>query len=201
MINELIFDVETQKLFGDLDDFDPGKLGVSIVSVYWRKLNEAHQEIEGKITSFWEKELDKMWPLFQEAERIIGFNSVRFDVPVLQPYTNIPLSKLKHFDILEKVKESAGRRLSLDTLAKDTLGTSKIDVGLNAVYYWQRGDTKSLEKLKKYCEHDVLITKKLYDFGLSNGQLKYTDKWNTPRTIEIDFSYPPKDKNEQPTLF
>jgi hypothetical protein len=37
---------------------------------------------------------------------------------------------------------------------------------------------------------DVLITKDLYDFGLKNNYLKFKDKWNTPRTVEIDFSYP-----------
>ncbi len=187
---EVIFDVETQKFFDEIDDNDPGKLGVSIVSVYSRKLDDNFNEIEGKMESFWEKELAEMWPIFQRADRIIGFNSVKFDVLTLEPYADFPFGKLPHFDILEEVKRSFGRRVKLDAIAKDTLGNVKNDHGANAVRYYKSGDRKSLEKLKKYCEMDVVITRDIYDYGLKNGRLKFTDHWNTPREIEVDFSYP-----------
>jgi hypothetical protein len=48
---------------------------------------------------------------------------------------------------------------------------------------------------------DVTVTKEVYDFGLKNKQLKYKDKWNTPRIIEVDFSYPKKDIAPQMGLF
>jgi DEAD/DEAH box helicase domain-containing protein len=194
MLNEVIFDVETQKLFSDTDDNKPSSLGISVVSVYTRMLDQNQKEIEGKMQSFWETDLAELWPLFQKGDRIIGFNSTKFDVPVLQPYTSIPLQKFNHFDILQKVKESSGRRISLDSLAKDTLGKSKTDVGTNAVLYWQKGDPESLRKLQSYCEADVAITRDLYDFVIQNKYLKYTDKWNTPRQIDLDFSYPASQK-------
>jgi len=190
MIDEIIFDVETKKFFDEIETDDPGDLGISIVSVYKRKIDENLNEVEGEMFSFWEDELEKMWPLFQEAKRIVGFNSLHFDVPALQPYTNLPLSKLSHFDILRVVKDVFGRRIGLDAIAKETLGKEKNDSAKNAPEYWKKHDKESLAKLKKYCEMDVALTRDLYDYGLKESKLKFKDKWNTIRTIEVDFSHP-----------
>ena len=201
MYREIIFDIETKKLFEDIDMSRISDLGVSIVSVYRRQLDQNFNEISGEIMSFWENEFSQMWPLFAEADRIIGFNSLGFDVPVLHPHCQFNLKKLNHFDILEKIKNTLGFRLSLDALAKETLGREKTDVGTNAVTYWQQQTPKSLDKLKFYCQADVLITKDIYDFGLKHKFLKYKDKWNTPRIVEVDFSYPPLPSKQQIGLF
>lgn len=196
MKKEVFFDVETKKIFSEISTDDPGDLGVSIVSVYSRELNTDLTESKGKMESFWEEDFDKMWPIFQDADRIIGFNSIGFDVPALKPYTNFPFEKLSHFDIMYKFKDVAGRRISLDSLAKETLDTEKIDVGLNAVLYWKKHDKESLAKLKKYCEEDVYITRDIYDFALRNKHLLYKDKWNTLRKVELDFTYPKEEKTD-----
>jgi len=91
---------------------------------------------------------------------------------------------------LEKVKNVLGHRLSLDAIAKETLGKTKSGVGTQAVEWWKAGDDKSLDLLKKYCEMDVIVTKDVYDFGLENRHLKFMDKWNELREVEVDFSYP-----------
>jgi DEAD/DEAH box helicase domain-containing protein len=198
---EVIFDVETKRFFDEIDSGDPSELGVSIVSVYSRTLDDQFEEVSGKMESFWEKEIPLMWERFQRADRVVGFNSVRFDVPVLSPYADFPLEKLPHFDILEKVKEAHGRRIKLDVIARDTLGSSKSDHGANAVKYFKSGDKSSLERLRKYCEMDVEITRDIYDFGLKRGILKLTDHWNTPREITVDFSYPQDGASSQIGLF
>lgn len=187
---EIIFDVETQRMF-DLDGrFTPSKLGVSIVSAYIRTIDDALQEVSGEMRSFWEDELPELFRLFQDSHRIIGFNTISFDVPALQPYALYDLSTLPHFDLMVAFKAVAGHRIKLDTLAKYTLGKGKSDVGSNAVKYWEAGDPESLRKLQMYCEMDVEITKDLYDVGLHEGVLKYKDKWNENRAIDVDFSYP-----------
>ena len=83
----------------------------------------------------------------------------------------------------------------MNALAEETLNQKKTDIGTNAVIYWQKKDKESLRKLKKYCEADVIITRNLYDYVLKNKHLKFRDKWNTPRTIDLDFSYPKEDSN------
>ena len=196
---EVVFDVETQKLFSEIEERDPGKLLVSVVSVYRRELDENLREINGTMKTFWideagrEPRIGGMWPWFEDADRIIGFNSFGFDVPALQPLYERDFNKLNHFDIMDKVKMALGHRLSLDAIAKETLGKTKSGVGTQAVEWWNARDEKSLDLLQKYCEMDVEVTKDVYDYGLENGKLKYMDRWNELRSVEVDFSYSEKE--------
>ncbi len=197
---EVVFDCETKKFFDDTGTSDPADLGVSVVSLYTRILGQNFEEQTGEMMSFWEGEFDKMWKYFFQADRIVGFNSIHFDVNALKPYSPAGFAKLPHFDILEKLRDVSGKRVKLNAVAKDTLGEEKNDQGSNAIVYYAAGDPESLAKLKKYCEMDVEITRKVYDFGRKNGYLKYTDFWNDKHQVEVDFSYPlnfiPADKQE-----
>lgn len=187
---EVIFDTETKRFFDAIEEYDASKLGVSLLSLYVREIDSNFKEIKGEMKSFWEDDMGKAWEIFQKADRIIGFNSIGFDVPALSPYSPPNFSKLPHFDILAHVKESHGKRVSLDSLARATLGKSKTDSGENAILYYQKGDKESLAKLKKYCEADVAITRDIYDFGMKNGFLNFIDFWNETHKIDVNFSYP-----------
>lgn len=198
MYQEVIFDIETQKFFDDIEGSNPADLGISILSMYVRTLDEYFKEIQGEMISFYESELASSWKYFKKADRIIGFNSKHFDVPALKPYLPIELTKIPHLDILELVREVNGKRVSLDAIVKETLGDHKADDPRNAIIYWQKHDKESLKKLKFYCEEDVRLTKEIYDFGLKNKKLLFKDYWNDIKTIDIDFSYPEiKSKMEQ----
>jgi DEAD/DEAH box helicase domain-containing protein len=208
MYREVIFDIETKKLFDQIEDRQRIEdLGVSVVSAYRRVLDDSYMEIEGEMASFWDegmqgrRKLGELWEWLVNADRVIGFNSIKFDAPVLNPHMEGDVMRLKHFDILEKVRGVLGHRLSLDALAKETLGETKMANGLAAVDWWQAGDEESLEKLQRYCEMDVEVTKRLYDVGLREGRLKYMSKWNEPKEIEVDFSYPKKEEESQLGLF
>ena len=200
---EVIFDVETQKLFEEIEDRDPGKLLISVVSAYRRKIDKDYREIEGEMKSFWIPEarlfptLDEMWEWFEGADRIIGFNTLGFDIAAVEPYYEKSFAELSHFDILEEIRKNFGRRISLDAVAKETIGLdqSKIASGLDAVAWWKMRTKESLENLKKYCEEDVRVTRDVYDYGLREGKLKFKDRWNEPREVGVDFLY----KKEDPT--
>jgi len=202
MITEVIFDLETKQLFSDVGSHDPRKLGVSVLSLYQRRVDDNINEIEGSMQSFWEADFPKLWPILEQADRIIGFNSLHFDVPALQPYAPFDLKTLPHFDILDIVKNVYGRRVGLSVLARDTLKHTKSDIGINAVLYWAKGDQKSLDELKSYCEMDVATTRDLYDYGLKHKKLIFRNKWNMMEEIAVDFSYVKKaGKNQQIGLF
>lgn len=199
---EVIFDTETKKFFDAIEEYDPSKLGVSLLSLYAREVDENLQEIKGEMKSFWEGELRDAWEIFEKADRIIGFNSIGFDVPALSPYSSPSFAKLPHFDILAHIKASQGKRVSLDSLARASLGTKKIDSGENAIKYFEKGDKESLAKLKKYCEADVAITRDIYDYGAKNGFLKFIDFWNETHDVKVDFSYSEDNLDEvQTSLF
>ena len=203
MITEVIFDCETKKLFNEISGNDPADLGISIVSVYVRTVDDEQKEINGTMYSFWQNELPNMWKHFSGAQRIIGFNSLKFDVPALRPFAPTGFDKLPHFDIMKAVRDTLGFSLSLNHLATQTIGAHKTDVGTNAVIYWKSQNPVLLEKLKSYCEADVLLTRDLYDYGVREGKLKYIDKFNTPREFPVDFSYPKAiiDASKQMGLF
>jgi len=203
MFTEVIFDIETKQIFDDIEGDNPADLGTSIVSLFTRTLDENHNEISGQIMSFWEEDFSKMWPFFQQADRIIGFNSLHFDVPAIAPLSPYDFKKLNHFDIMDHIKNALGFRVGLNAIAKETVNHQKTDHGLNAVKYWAEHTPESLEKLRTYCEADVIVTKEVYDYGLKHGHLKFIDKWNTPRQFPVDFSYPKIDTSApiQASLF
>jgi len=87
---------------------------------------------------------------------------------VIQPYTPFPLKNLPSFDILHDIYRKYGFRVSLDHLARHTLGKSKMADGIQAVEWFRSGQ---IEKLTKYCKKDVEITKRLFEFGQKNGHL------------------------------
>lgn len=215
MYEEAIFDLETQKFFDDISEsadgrgkFDATKLGASVVSIYKRTLDKDFKEISGSMISFWEDDLAGLWEIFKSVDRLIGFNSIKFDAAVLKPYADFDLTKLPHFDVLDHVRIANGKRVSLNSIAGETLGKAKVDDPKNAIIYWRKKDKESLDLLQRYCEEDVVLTKEIYDYGLKHKKLKFKDYWNTIREIDIDFSYTPdeiekkqKPSEEQVSLF
>jgi DEAD/DEAH box helicase domain-containing protein len=194
---EVFFDIETKKFFEEVEGRDPAKLGVSVVSVYRREVDSNLRELVGEMKSFFETDFGEMWKWFEGADRIVGFNSLGFDVPALKPYYGGDFLRLKHFDLLVVIREVLGRRISLGSIAKETLGVEKLGSGVEAVEWWASGDKESLDKLRKYCEMDVMVTRDIYDVGLREKKLKFKDHWNELREVEVDFSYPKiEEKNE-----
>ncbi len=162
MSTEVVFDIETQNTFFDVDN-DFKKLKVSVVSIYRYETNEYQ--------SFTEDELYKLWPILEHSERLIGYNSEHFDLPVLNNYYLGDLLKFPHLDLLKVIKESLGIRLKLDDVAQATLdNVKKSSHGLQAIEWWKEG---KIDEIKKYCEQDVLVTKEVYEFGKNNKQLFY----------------------------
>lgn len=190
----VVFDVETKKAFDEVGGYFPEKLGVSVSGVWYGDENGV-----GTLKGFREEEFSEMFKIFESADRIVGFNSIDFDMAALKPYYIGDLLKLPNFDILQEVEKKVGYRVKLDALAKETLGVQKGGNGLDAITYYHEGNW---EKLTKYCLEDVIITKDLYFHGLKKQELKYKNKWNELVTVGVDFSYSEnKDAGVQVTLF
>lgn len=190
----VVFDVETKKAFDEVGGYHPEKLGVSVSGVWY-----GEEGSKGTLHGFREEEFPAMFKIFETADRIVGFNSIDFDMPALSPYYLGDLLKLPNFDIMQEVEKKVGYRVKLDALAKETLGVQKGGNGLDAITYFHEGNW---EKLTKYCLQDVDITRDLYLKGLNTGELKFKNKWNEMVTVGVDFSYAAKkDVSVQVTLF
>lgn len=176
-MNIIVFDIETQNSFREVNN-DFSKLKISVISIY--------EYSKDKYTSFDYSELNLLWPILENADLIIGYNSEHFDIPIMNNYYMGDLAVIPHLDLLVKIKDSLGIRLKLDDVAKATLDVSKSADGLQAIKWWQEG---KIDEIKKYCEQDVKVTKEVYDFGLKHGQLFYQtfDGSTTPFAVDFNF--------------
>ncbi|MBA3550799.1 ribonuclease H-like domain-containing protein [Patescibacteria group bacterium] len=163
-MRKIVFDIETKNTFQDVGKNDPTLLDLSLVGVWDSETN--------KYTTYLENELNQLWPIIEHADILIGYNSDHFDIPLLNKYYPGDLTKIKSVDLLKEIRNSLGRRLKLDHIAEGTLGINKSGHGLQAITWWKQGE---IEKIKEYCLDDVKITKKLYDYALKHGKLKYKD--------------------------
>ncbi|HBU06531.1 MAG TPA: hypothetical protein DEB09_00430 [Candidatus Magasanikbacteria bacterium] len=174
MSKEVVLDIET---IGDIRDFD--NLKVTVVSIYEYETN--------KYQSFLESELGQLWPILEKAERIIGYNSEHFDLPILDKYYAGDLMKFPHLDLLKVVRESTGSRFKLNDLVKATLQMEKSADGLQAQKWWEEG---KIDEIKKYCEQDVKVTMELYEYGRKNKMLYYNTLTGDLTPFPVNFDPP-----------
>jgi DEAD/DEAH box helicase domain-containing protein len=141
-----------------------------------------HDSTTGEYTSFTQEELPKLWPILEDTELLIGFNSDSFDIPLLNRYYPGDLSHIRSLDLLTEVAKALGRRVRLQSLAEATLGRGKSGDGLKAGDWWREGQ---YDKVRAYCIDDVRLTRELYEYALAHGSLKYKDLLDH-RDIKLD---------------
>lgn len=174
MSREVVFDIET---IGDIRNFDTMK--VTVVSIYEYETDSYR--------SFVESELNQLWPILEKAERIIGYNSEHFDVPILNRYYAGDLTRLPHLDLLKVIKETSGTRFKLNDIAKATLQIEKSADGMQAMKWFEEG---KIDEIKKYCEQDVKVTKDVYDYGRKNKMIYYSKLTGELQPLAVNFDPP-----------
>ena len=182
---QLILDLETKKTFEEVGGYFPEKLEVSFVGVCARQGSSG----PGEMLGFFERDFKALFQLLEKADVVIGFNNENFDMPALVPYYSGDMSRIPTLDVMNRIKDSVGHRIGLDAVAQATLGIGKSGDGLDAIKYYKNGD---FEALKKYCLQDVAVTRDVYDYGLTKGQIKFHNKWNRLIECKVDFSFTPK---------
>lgn len=190
-MKKVVFDIETSNIFADVGKNDPALLNLSVIGIYESETD--------KYSTFLQEELKNLWPILEKADLLIGYNSLHFDLPLLNKYYSGDLSKIQHIDLLKEIKDVYGRRMKLDQVAEGTLGTKKSGHGLQAITWWKNGE---IEKVKKYCLDDVKITKEIYEYALKNKKIKFneggvtievplkTDGWETKKDSGVTFTLP-----------
>lgn len=177
-MGEVVFDIETKNTFAEVGSNNPADLSISVVCIY--------EYGTGEFYSFKEEELSRLWPIVENCSRIIGWNSLHFDMPLLEKYAGKKFSNIPHLDLMAKVKDALGVRMKLDDIARATLNVQKSGHGLQAVEWYKQGEW---EKIIKYCIDDVKITRDVYEFARRNKQLFYPD-FSGLKPIPLDVSTP-----------
>lgn len=175
-MREITFDIETANVLPTMARQDVTRLDLAVVAI--------HDSSTGEFSSYSQEELPKLWPIIEQADTLIGFNSDSFDIPLLNKYYPGDLTKIRSVDLLVEVQKALGRRIRLQSLAEATLKVGKSGDGLQSVRWWQEG---LYDKVREYCIMDVKITRQLYDYALEHGALKFKDL-NQARDLKMDTS-------------
>ena len=171
-MRKIVFDIETKGAAG------PNFLDMEI------SLLAIHDSDTDEYSSYLEEDFPKLWPILENADMLIGFNSDHFDIPILNRYYPGDLTQIKSLDILKEIRKSTGKRYKLDNVAEHTLGEKKSGHGLQAVEWWKEG---KIDLIREYCIQDVKVTKGVYDFAMRHNKLKYKD-FGEIREAELDTS-------------
>ena len=176
-MNVVYFDLESQKLFEEVGGRDPGKLLLAC-GVTW-------STVRNDFAVYWEKGAAALIAELKAADRVIGFNIISFDYEVLKPYApNENFRAFRSTDMLQDIFRALGFRLSLDSIAKATLGATKTADGVKSVE-WFRND--ELDKVAEYCKSDVEITRRVYEFGRDNGYVHYYSKLGSKLKVAVNW--------------
>ena len=168
-----IFDIETQRSAQEVGGWHRADLMKMSCAVLYDSKKDQYFE-------FLDNQVDQLIEHFKKCDLVVGFNVKRFDFRVLAGYSNFNFEKLPTLDILEEVHNRLGYRLSLDHLAKVTLGQKKTADGLQALRWWKQG---RIREIIDYCKKDVKITRDLFLYGQQNGYLLFTNK--AKKTVRI----------------
>lgn len=173
--NILVFDIETIGNISTPNFVD--EMQITVVGIY----NYAKDEYK----SYFLEELPELENDFKQAHLLVGFNNDHFDTPILNKYFNLDLFSIASFDILREFRAKTGKRLSLDSIACMTLGSSKSGTGANAMLLYQEG---KLQELADYCLNDVKLTKDIFEYCMLKKHLIYPSKDGWLR-LKVDMDY------------
>src|SRR3989344_5949509 len=193
MKDQLVLDLETQFEFAEVGGRDyVHLLKVSLVGVY--------SYLQDEFLSFEEHEIPKLEELLKNTDLIVGFNTKFFDYTVLQPYLKeVDLKTMRSCDIMEDATNVLGFRVSLDSVAKATLGTQKSGHGLDAIRYFREWN---MDALKKYCLDDVRITRDVFEYGRANGKILLVSRYqNESGVVPVTWKFNTAQKNGSPAVF
>jgi DEAD/DEAH box helicase domain-containing protein len=176
-MNLVFFDLESQKLFEEVGGRFPSKLLLACGVTWSTDRNE--------FSVYWEQDAPALIEELRSADRVIGFNILNFDYEVLRPYApGVNFRVLRSTDMLADIYRALNFRLSLDSIAKATLGTTKSADGIQAVRWFRSGE---LDKVAEYCKADVNITRRVYEFGRDNGFVQYYSRLGSKLKVAVNW--------------
>ena len=191
MMRKIVFDIETSNTFSDVGSSNAADLDISVLCLHDSETNEYRH--------FLQEDFTELWGIIEGADMLIGYNSDHFDIPLLNKYYPGDLSQIKSLDLLKEIHKSLGRRIKLDSVAQATLGEKKSGHGLEALRWWRNGER---QRVIDYCIQDVKVTKKIYEYALKNGKVKFkelgkvrdiildTSEWETRQDAALTHTLP-----------
>tara|TARA_Y100000588_G_scaffold388257_1_gene488040 strand:+ start:4149 stop:4730 length:582 start_codon:yes stop_codon:yes gene_type:complete len=179
-----VFDVETLRLSHEVDGG-------------WKNIKDFGLAVavtvdDQNVETVWhEADAHQLICYLNTFPRVIGFNSKRFDLAVLSAYGVVNQLHHTSLDLFEDLQRITGRRkgMSLNNIAHTMFGEEKLlPDGTEAVRLWRSGDQESRAKVIQYCTHDVALTKRILNFGMTHGYVRIPvpDLRNSRNVIAVE---------------
>ncbi|HEX2174070.1 MAG TPA: SWIM zinc finger family protein [Dehalococcoidia bacterium] len=172
------FDVETLRLFAEVG----GRAGIDRLGL---AVAVTYDSTTDRYEAFLEPQAGDLIAKLCAARLVVGYNIVRFDYPVLQPYSPRRLDRLPTLDLLAEISRGLPQRPSLDTVGALTLGYGKSGHGLEAVEWFRQGQ---IDRVIAYCLDDVRLVRNLLGFALENGYVRCLDGGRPTRVPTADWA-------------
>jgi DEAD/DEAH box helicase domain-containing protein len=163
----VVFDLETLRSAEEVGGWHQAhRFGVA--------LGVALELESGVFHVFPEERVEELADLLRSAERIVGFNVLRFDYRVLEGYLGEGFSQgFETLDVHEEIWRRLGLRVGLNRLVKATLGLEKSADGLQSLSWVREG---RFDLVEAYCRRDVELLRDLYLHGRELGFLKVPNR-------------------------
>ncbi len=182
MENVVYFDLETQKSFDEVGGRTPEHFRQLQLSV-----GVSYSTADQKYRIFHEGNAHELVQQLLKADLVVGHNIISFDYLVLSAYSPLDLTQVPTLDTLVEIEKILKHRLSLDAIAKSTLGNTKIANGLDAIRWWREGGEQNILKIAQYCCYDVKISRLIHEYGRDRGELHYADRFGQKRTVKVSW--------------
>jgi DEAD/DEAH box helicase domain-containing protein len=171
----VFFDIETQNTFQEVGGRYPERLKISVAVTFDTADNSFHRYLEADAAQLAQD--------LGQADLVVGYNLYGFDYPVLQQYSqDVTLAELPTVDMMVEIQKRLGFRLKLDSIATATLQVGKSADGLQAVRWWREG---RVEEILEYCQQDVEVTHRVYEFGKQYRYIQYYDRQYRIKKVSV----------------
>jgi DEAD/DEAH box helicase domain-containing protein len=172
-----VLDLETRRSAQEVGGWHRAdSMGVSCVVVY-DSATDAYRD-------YLQEDVPRLVGDLVEYDLVVGFNILRFDYAVLGGLSRFDFQTLPTLDLLNDIHASLGYRLSLEHLARETLGSAKSASGLQALRWWKEG---RIGDIISYCRQDVAVTRDLFLFGVRHGHLLFRNKAEKIVRVPVDW--------------
>lgn len=176
MKNIVYFDLETQKSAEEVG-------GWHNIRAMRMSVGVTYSTARGDYRIYREQTVNELIEELRRADLVVGFNTLRFDYEVLLGHNDFfDPEQVPSLDMLVELQKALPHRLSLDAIANATLGVEKTSEGMQAIRWFREG---KLLEIAEYCCYDVKITRLVHEYGLTNRQLLYTNKFGKKVTVPV----------------
>lgn len=150
----VFFDIEIQRPATEVGSWDEMHRAGLAIAVAWKWPSRKFQVFQSHQT----KEISR---LFRNIDLLIGYNILRFDIPLLRTSgCRIP-KKLKVIDVLWEIEGRCGRRFSLDAMLEANFGIKQEQKDpLHTIKLWKK---RRMVELVQECVNDVVGMHMLYE--------------------------------------